>query len=189
MERTFFDYKNSKWVSDVTQASRFKTEQAAANVIAGTAPLTALGDSIMPIDEEKLKEVCSVMSQEEAEQAYEELRQAAYRLGEVSKKLLALRIYYRDVEENEEKLQIDILHKFEFMKSDWLTYVQLGRKMKESRRKRREAKDRLDFLGAIDRASVPTLTYCLDHYEEHLKVRKYVPRIAPDLFSEEEVAK
>ena len=173
------------WVESVSEAVVFNSLEKATNYAKN-----GLKDRIHML---KFIEVASkepgilndetpMLTQEEAEAAYEELRRAAEVFGEAAKNIPAIMKYYSNVQEEQNKLQEDLLHKFEFTSPNNIIFVKLSRMLKACRIKRREAKDRLGYMIALNNAKPSDLLKTHNGHNDLIENRKYSPRIAPELF-------
>lgn len=129
----------------------------------------------------------SSLTKEEAEAAYEELRQAVETFGEVAAKIPAIMQYYQNVHSEQDKMQEDLLHKFEFMEPNNILFIKFSRMLKNCRLKRREAKDRIGYMTAISQSSIINLLDTHKNHNELIETRNYSPRIAPELFEKKGV--
>lgn len=123
-----------------------------------------------------------VLTKEEAEQAYEDLRKAAEEFGKAAMNIPAIMKYYQDVQSEQDKLQEDLLHKFEFANPGNIIFVKLGRMLKICRNKRREAKDRIGYMIAISNSKPKDVLKAHMGHDHLIETRTYIPRIAPELF-------
>lgn len=123
------------------------------------------------------------LTKEEAEAAYEELRQAVEIFGKAAEKIPAITKYYATVQSEQDKLQEDLLHKFEFTSPGNIIFVKLGRMLKTCRIKRREAKDHLGYMIAIGNAKGKDILNAHNNHNHLIETRKYSPRVAPELFN------
>lgn len=173
------------WVEEMKAASTFNSREKACNFAK-----SGLKDKIHVLEyievgaKTEAGEVVPVpdLTKEEAEMAYEELRKAAEIFGKAAENIPALMKYYQNIQTEQDKLQQDLLHKFEFTSPGNIIFVKLGRMLKTCRLKRREAKDRLGYLIAIGNAVPKNVlkTHC--GHDDLLENRVYEPRIAPELF-------
>lgn len=186
-ENKYYTYnKKNHWSENIEEAGQFSTLEKAYNYAKN-----GLKDRIDELDyvtfDNKKASVESeditipTYTQEEAEIAYEELRVAAEIFGEAMKKAPAIVKYYTKVRSEQDKLQEDLLHKFEFDSSGIL--VQLGVMLRACRLKRREAKDRLDYMKAICNANTKDVLGTHNDYNTRIKTRTYTPRINSELFN------
>lgn len=123
------------------------------------------------------------LTKEEAEAAYEELRQAVEIFGKAAEKIPAITKYYTTVQSEQDKLQEDLLHKFEFTSPGNIIFVKLGRMLKTCRIKRREAKDHLGYMIAIGNAKGKDILNAHNNHNHLIETRNYSPRVAPELFN------
>ena len=123
------------------------------------------------------------LTKEEAEAAYEELRQAVEIFGKAAEKIPAITKYYATIQSEQDKLQEDLLHKFEFTSPGNIIFVKLGRMLKACRIKRREAKDRLGYMIAIGDAKGKNILAAHNNHNHLIETRKYNPRVMPELFN------
>lgn len=124
----------------------------------------------------------TTMTKEEAEKTYTNLLAAVEQLGKVAEQIPSLKAYYANVQCEQDKVQEDILHKMEFSSSGNIMFVKLGRMLKECRLKRREAKNRLLYLGNISMAIPGELLKQHTATLKGLENRKYEPRVLTELF-------
>lgn len=134
-----------------------------------------------------INSLSSSLTKEEAEAAYEELQQAVETLGEVAKKIPAIMQYYQNVHSEQDKMQEDLLHKFEFMEPNNILFIKFSRMLKNCRLKRREAKDRTSYITAISQSSITNLLNTHEKHNKLIETRNYSPRIAPELFEKKGV--
>ena len=81
----------------------------------------------LTLDDKKVSEdPIPTLTKEEA--AYEELRQAVEIFGKAAEKIPAITKYYATIQSEQDRLQEDLLHKFEFTSPGNIIFVKLGRK-------------------------------------------------------------
>lgn len=178
------------WTSDINFATRFKTLETATNFAKN-----GLSDKIHVLEYVDISiknsplvegedEIVSTpdMTKEEAEIAYEELRKTAEAFGKAAEKMPSIMKYYKGIQNDQQKLQEDLLHKFEFTSSSNIMFVKLGRMLKKCRLERREAKDRIDYMVAIGNCKPKDLLKSHEWHDKTIANRAYSPRIAPELF-------
>lgn len=95
----------------------------------------------------------------------------------------ALTKYYKKIQSDEDKRQEDLLHKFEFANPNGFLYVRLGKMLNVCRRKRREAKDRLGYMLAINAVKLEKLLAAHNGHDHLVETRIYTPRIETELFN------
>lgn len=186
-EKKYFSNKaNCHWVEDIKGATVFGSLEKATNYAKN-----GLKDKVHMLeyievaskDPGVLADDTPVLTKEEAEKAYDELRAAAQAFGKAAESIPAIMKYYQAVQEQQDKLQEDLLHKFEFTSPGNIIFVKLGRMLKACRLKRREAKDRLGYLITIDNTKARQLLQAHNHHDNLIETREYAPRIAPELFN------
>lgn len=174
------------WVSSVKEAAVFNSLEKATNYAKN-----GLKDRIHSLeyievtskDPGVLGDETSTLTKEEAEKAYDELRATAQAFGKAAENIPAIMKYYQNVQDQQNKLQEDLLHKFEFTSPSNVIFVMLGRMLNACRLKRREAKDRLGYLITIDNAKARQLLQAHNNHDNLIETREYSPRIAPELFN------
>lgn len=181
-----FYYTNNKtqhWVRDISKAQRFKNAQAATNF-----GLTAFKGSISyNIVSEKGEEVCAapapLTTESFSEKDFSIMLSLVEKFGEVAEKLPQMLTYYNNIVSEQDKLQEDLLHKIEFTSSfKFITHFKLNQKLQKCRLARRDAKNKLSYLTAINiTTSLPKLLSLHQQSLEQLSNQKYTPRIAPEL--------
>lgn len=174
------------WVEEMKSASTFNSQEKACNFAkSGLKDKLHALEYIEVNSRTETGEVIPVpdLTKEEAEAAYEELRKAAEIFGKAAENIPAIMKYYQTVQIEQDKLQQDLLHKFEFTSPGNIIFVKLGRMLKTCRLKRREAKDRLGYLIALGNATSKNIlkTHC--GHDDLIANRIYEPRIAPELFN------
>lgn len=186
-----FYYCNNKtnhWSNLIGKAQRFSSVQAATNF-----SLTALKDSVnYTIVSEDGKEACPPpvpTTETFSKKDFSDLVSLAEKFGEMAEKIPYMLTYYNNSLSEQDKLQEDLLHKIEFTPSfKAITHIRLGQKLKKCRLKRRDAKNALYYLTALNATtSLPNL---LEVHQKNLQGQanqKYMPRIAPELFKKEKV--
>lgn len=166
------------WSEEIDLALSFKNRVSAENLI--RTNLKDKVDLVKIVDKENIN--ISFYTKEEAEQAYDELQKAVQIFGAAMEKMPAIRKYYEDIQSEQDRLQQDLLHKFEFVTPGNIIFVKLGRMLKICRIKRREAKDKLSYLTAIDSAKPEDILKAHNNHIRLIETRKYAPRIATELF-------
>lgn len=111
------------------------------------------------------------------------LRQAVEIFGKAAEKIPAITKYYATIQSEQDRLQEDLLHKFEFTSPGNIIFVKLGRMLKACRIKRREAKDRLGYMIAIGDAKGKNILAAHNNHNRLIETRNYNPRVAPELFN------
>lgn len=137
----------------------------------------------LTLEEEVNKDPIPTLTKEEAEAAYEELRQAVEIFGKAAEKIPAITKYYTTIQSEQDRLQEDLLHKFEFTSPGNIIFVKLGRMLKACRIKRREAKDRLGYMIAIGNTNGKNILNAHNNHNHLIETRNYSPRVAPELFN------
>lgn len=105
------------WTNEIKAASTFNSREKACNFAK-----SGLKDKIHALEYIEVSarteagEVILVpdLTKEEAETAYEELRKAAEIFGKAAENIPAIMKYYSKIQSEQDKLQEDLLHKFEF---------------------------------------------------------------------------
>lgn len=172
------------WVKTIKSADKF-TSLAQAQQQAGKRYQQQYKDNEFEYID--INSLSSSLTKEEAEAAYEELQQAVETLGEVAKKIPAIMQYYQNVNSEQDKMQEDLLHKFEFMEPNNILFIKFSRMLKNCRLKRREAKDRTSYITAISQSSITNLLNTHEKHNKLIETRNYSPRIAPELFEKKGV--
>lgn len=186
-EKKYYTY-NAKchWTATIETAATFKTYENACRYAE-----SALKDKLNELEYVELdskKEEndedknIPVLTKEEAEQAFEDLRKAAEAFGKAATNIPAIMKYYQDVQSEQDKLQEDLLHKFEFVNSSNIIFIKLGRMLKNCRNKRREAKDRIGYMIALNNSKPKDILKAHMGHDHLIETRTYIPRIAPELF-------
>lgn len=185
-QRKYYTYNpNNHWSSDIAGAATFKSLTTATN-----HAKTALKDKLNELEYieagskpfSELLESAPGMTKEEAEAAYEELQKAVEIFGQAAEKIPAIMKYYNTVQDEQNKLQEDLLHKFEFTSPNNILFVKLGRMLHNCRLKRREAKDRNGYMIALSNAKALDILSVHNGHKDLLANRVYAPRIANELF-------
>lgn len=161
-----------RWVDNIMDAQRFKSEESAKNL--------AKNNLIGKIDFLEYVEILPTLTKEEAEETYKEVQDAVAVFNNAIAKVPALIKYYSTIQSEQEKIQEDLLHKFEFMPPNNLMFVKFSRMLQNCRITRRDAKNRLEYLGVINESKgkdIPHLSECIQ------KPKKYTARIMPELFN------
>lgn len=172
------------WVKTIKSADKF-TSLAQAQQQAGKRYQQQYKDNEFEYID--INSLSSSLTKEEAEAAYEELQQAVETFGEVAKKIPAIMQYYQNVHSEQDKMQEDLLHKFEFMEPNNILFIKFSRMLKNCRLKRREAKDRTSYITAISQSSITNLLNTHEKHNKLIETRNYSPRIAPELFEKKGV--
>lgn len=172
------------WVKTIKSADKF-TSLAQAQQQAGKRYQQQYKDNEFEYID--INSLSSSLTKEEAEAAYEELQQAVETLGEVAKKIPAIMQYYQNVHSEQDKMQEDLLHKFEFMEPNNILFIKFSRILKNCRLKRREAKDRTSYITAISQSSITNLLNTHEKHNKFIETRNYSPHIAPELFEKKGV--
>lgn len=172
------------WVKTIKSADKF-TSLAQAQQQAGKRYQQQYKDNEFEYID--INSLSSSLTKEEAEAAYEELQQAVETFGEVAKKIPAIMQYYQNVHSEQDKMQEDLLHKFEFMEPNNILFIKFSRMLKNCRLKRREAKDRIGYITAISQSSITNLLNTHEKHNKLIETRNYSPRIAPELFEKKGV--
>ena len=176
--------KLNHWTDDIKLATKFSTLDAINNYIKNSLPGKANELEYLTFDgKEVTEDSIPTLTKEEAEAAYEELRKAAELFGKAAEKIPAITKYYTTIQSEQDKLQEDLLHKFEFTSPGNIIFVKLGRMLKACRIKRREAKDRLGYMIAIGDAKGKNILAAHNNHNRLIETRNYSPRIAAELFN------
>lgn len=182
-EKKYYSYDaNNHWTESKEQAATFKTMETARNFAKNG--LKDKKDALEFINLDEMREVIEIpdLTEAEAIAAYDELRKAAEVFGKAAEQIPAIVKYYQKVQSEQDKLQEDLLHKFEFTSPGNIIFVKLGRMLKLCRLKRRDAKDRLGYMTALSNAKAQTILKVHRGHDELIENRDYVPRIAKELF-------
>ena len=174
------------WVEDIKCAQVFNTLEKATNYGRNNLKDRVHLLEYVEVNSKEPALICDdtpVLTKEEAEKAYEELRAAAQTFGEAAKKIPSIMKYYQTIEIEQNKLQEDLLHKFEFTSPGNIIFVKLGRMLKICRTKRREAKDRVNYVVTLSNAKPLDILKVHNDYDKRIETRTYEPRIAPELFN------
>lgn len=178
-DKTYYNLPKKIWVELLSEASKFKNHDTATNTINNNPVLKELlAQNIIIITEH---DIC-LMTEQEANESFFQLQKNAEAFGEIAQKISSMQIYYNNIVSEQDKIQQDILHKFEFTKPHGLTYFKLGKMLHECREKRREAKDALMYLASLSTAKSDTVYQIHTDIVETLEKRKYRPRALPELF-------
>lgn len=170
-----------QWVKEISKAHSFKAESA-ENVINNSNTFKAEYENHQieiithPYEMEAIP-----LTDEEAEKAYEQLRFAVQIFGEAFKMIPSIREHYQKVQQKQEAIQQDLLHKIEFEDTIEYFYGKFGKMIHDSRIIRRDAKDKLQYLEDIDVMPAELLA-AHDKYDKNLEERVYGPRALPELF-------
>lgn len=179
-QKFYSENKECHWKDSIEEAQNFKTLESAKNFAK-----SSLKDKIAflsYIDKETGLCVSSIMSKEEAESLYEELQQAIENLGQIAQCIPSLIEYYSNVMSECDKLQEDLLHKFEFAPAGNILFIKLGKMLKKCREGRREVKNRVTYLSSIENCKFTSLFQTHRNIIAGLENRMYTPRIAKELF-------
>lgn len=169
----------NKWVETIKSADKFSSLALAQQQACKRYSQQYKDNKLEYIN---INETIPTLTKEEAETAYEELRQAVETFGEVAAKIPAIMQYYQNVHSEQDKLQEDLLHKFEFMEPNNILFIKFSRMLKNCRLKRREAKDRVGYMIAISQSSITNLLDTHKNHNKLIETRNYSPRIIPELF-------
>lgn len=175
-----------QWVETVKSADKFSSLAQAQQQACKRYSQQYKDNKLEYININTIK-ATSLLTKEEAEAAYEELRQAVEAFGEVAAKIPAIMQYYQNVHSEQDKMQEDLLHKFEFMEPNNILFIKFSRILKNCRLKRREAKDRVGYMVAISQSSITDLLNTHKNHNKLIETRNYSPRIAPELFEKKGV--
>lgn len=170
----------SHWTTNIEKATKFKSLEAAQNMATNNI-------KVAPLEYIDYGNTIPLLTKEEVEAAYEELRQAVETFGEVAAKIPAIMQYYQNVHSEQDKVQEDLLHKFEFMEPNNILFIKFSRMLKNCRLKRREAKDRVDYMTAISQSSITDLLNTHKNHNKLIETRNYSPRIIPELFEKKDM--
>lgn len=185
-ENKYYAYtKENHWTDNIEAAGRFNTLEAAQKYAKNGLKdkLHELQYLTLDSNKETSKDSIPTLTKEEAEAAYEELRRAVEIFGKAAEKIPAITKYYTTIQSEQDKLQEDLLHKFEFTSPGNIIFVKLGRMLKACRIKRREAKDRLGYMTAIGEAKGKNVLNAHNNHNHLIETRNYSPRIASELFN------
>lgn len=129
-ENKYYAYtKENHWTDNIEAAGRFNTLEAAQKYAKNGLKDKLHELQYLTLDGKEVSEdPIPTLTKEEAEAAYEELRQAVEIFGKAAEKIPAITKYYATIQSEQDKL---------------------GRMLKACRIKRREAKDRLGYMIAI----------------------------------------
>ena len=187
-KKYYMDKKDNHWTNDIKLAIKFSSLNNAANY--ARCALKSKLDEIEYVEIQGNNNVgvskidaIPTLTKEEAEAAYEELRKAVEIFGKAAEKIPAITKYYATIQSEQDKLQEDLLHKFEFTSPGNIIFVKLGRMLKACRIKRREAKDRLGYMIAIGDAKGKNILAAHNNHNHLIETRNYSPRVAPELFN------
>ena len=178
-DKTYFNGSN-KWVESLALAANYKSLDKANNFIKSNPVLKALMEQeLLQIIENEAFE----MSNEDADEAFKILQKTAEVFGEAAQKISSLRLHYNNIITEQDRIQQDILHKFEFTKPNGLMYFRLGKMLHDCRKTRREAKNVLLYLSSLG-PTIPEKIYQVHNNSiEGLENMKYEPRALPELFN------
>lgn len=186
-ERKYYAYDaKCHWVEKIECAATFKSKDTAHSYAENAAKAQLNDLEIIEITQKIEKNVvieAPDLTKEEAEAAYEKLYAAVQMLGEAATMIPALTKYYQKIQSDEDKRQEDLLHKFEFANPNGFLYVRLGKMLNICRRKRREAKDRLGYMLAINAVKPEKLLQTHNGHNHLIETRIYTPRIETELFN------
>ena len=172
------------WTEHAHKASSFKSMETARNFAKSGLQNQFDALEYMEINKpEKPAVDVPILTNEEAEEKYAELRKAAEAFGKAMEALPALSSYYYDLLSRADKLQEDLLHKIEFDESEE-DVSRMGRLLKRCRMKRRECKDIIAYLNCIADAASTDVYLAHQNSEMLQRTRTYKPRIAPQLFEQ-----
>ncbi|MCM1217321.1 MAG: hypothetical protein NC548_22720 [Lachnospiraceae bacterium] len=158
---------NAHWEQDITLATKFKTRTNANNVMK-----TLEGELIIKIYSKKTQ--APIEDNEENNEVVNSLMEA---LGTID--FTKLMNDYNSQRQKYDLMQEDILHKIEFSEiTDAYEAACLMKQLKEIRIKRREVKDKIEFLQIFTEKADPAMK----KYFENLKTRTYEPRVLTNLF-------
>ena len=182
-ENKYYAYaKENHWTDNIYAAGKFNTLEAAQKYAKNS-----LKDKLQELQylngKKASEDPIPTLTKEEAEAAYEELRQAVEIFGKAAEKIPAITKYYATIQSEQDRLQEDLLHKFEFTSPGNIIFVKLGRMLKACRIKRREAKDRLGYMIAIGNAKGKDILNAHNNHNHLIETRNYNPRVAPELFN------
>lgn len=185
-ENKYYVYatKKNHWTDNIQAAGKFNTLEAAQNCAKNSLKDKLHELQYLTLDDKGVNEdSIPTLTKEEAEVAYEELRKAVEIFGKAAEKIPAIKKYYATVQSEQDKLQEDLLHKFEFTSPGNIIFVKLGRMLKACRIKRREAKDRVNYMIAIGDAKGKNILNAHNNHNHLIETRNYSPRVAPELFN------
>lgn len=182
----FQQVKYNHWTTDIEKANKFKNLTAAKNTIAAASAQSDIKTKLDKIEYIEYQEPVKSFNQytpEEADAIFSDFERCVNELRILCKTHLpSLQHYYCELESNQNKLQEDLLHKFELMSSSNLQLVRYGRKLQECRRIRREAKNKTSFLTCVQDSNIKDLYDEIETYYSFKAASEYVPRVAPELF-------
>lgn len=184
-ENKYYAYaKENHWTDNIYAAGKFNTLEAAQKYAKNSLKDKLQELQYLTLDGKKASEdPIPTLTKEEAEAAYEELRQAVEIFGKAAEKIPAITKYYATIQSEQDRLQEDLLHKFEFTSPGNIIFVKLGRMLKACRIKRREAKDRLGYMIAIGNAKGKDILAAHNNHNHLIETRNYNPRVMPELFN------
>ena len=183
-ENKYYAYaKENHWTDNVQAAGKFNTLEAAQKYAKNSLKDKLHELQYLTLDSKEVRESIPTLTKEEAEAAYEELRQAVEIFGKAAEKIPAITKYYATIQSEQDRLQEDLLHKFEFTSPGNIIFVKLGRMLKACRIKRREAKDRLGYMIAIGNAKGKDILNAHNNHNHLIETRNYNPRVMPELFN------
>ena len=111
-ENKYYTYnKENHWTDNIEAAGRFNTLETAQNYAKNSLKDKLHELKYLTLDDKKAsKDPIPTLTKEEAEAAYEELRQAVEIFGKAVEKIPAITKYYATVLSEQDKLQEDLLH-------------------------------------------------------------------------------
>lgn len=187
-KENYYNTTKTHW-GTVEQAQKFQTADKAFSFVLHSCAKQRNEISIIDLDTgneinagDVVGAPVTTMTKEEAEKTYADLLAAVEQLGKIAEQIPSLKAYYANIQGEQDRAQEDILHKLEFSSSGNIMFVKLGRMLKECRLKRREAKNRLFYLGNISMAIPGELLKQHMTTLKGLENRKYEPRVLTELF-------
>lgn len=183
---------DQKWEDSIDNAGKFSSVEAAQNhIVKSNHPMFKgfLKDDfeIRPLEEKKQEIV--TLTDEEADVAFNNFTAAVDLLNDGMDHIISLIAHYNQELSKCDMMESDILHKIEFENISGFTAVQLCKKLKEIRIKRRECKDRMDFFKRIKDGGGMKLVETINQYSSNLENRSYSVRFLTEIFNGEKVVK
>lgn len=175
----YYNAKEKTWLIDSNGATRWKTRDSLIT------ELQALGFdpsqySIIPMEGLNKADVPeNIMSSEDAESTYSKLDEAVATFGELNDLLT----YYAAEQRRYDEMEQDILHRIEFGSIIGLAGMRLVKQLKDVRIKRREAKDKVQYLLKLQNCFKLDIKKESDKFFEAGKKKIYIPRQLPELFN------
>lgn len=183
----------SSWVSRLSGAAKFKTEENAKKFLACPPRALALpsSDEIEILSTDNLTDnfnASYTFTEETAQQEFEELKQFLSSTLSSFDKLASLPKYYGSEVQKCDQETLDVLHKIEFCNVSASDGYKLYKQLQEIRIRRRNAKDHLEIASLVLStgllASMKTLDSEIKAVETNMADRKYKPRVLVGLFDD-----